>query len=173
MPLCLSIEATFMKRIKSFEKKTLSLNSLSFIGLFILLSILWSLFYVLILFTIGIKSNNVNPSVNLSKYFFKAVVFAPLIETFIFQFILIEFLKLFNLRKNLIILSSGLIFGILHYFNESLFREFAFATILGLIFAYSYILLSKKNSLNSFIGVVIIHAGYNFFVFVLKFISQM
>lgn len=99
-------------------------------------------------------------------YLVKAVFLGPLLETFIFQFIIIEFLLYLKKSKFLSVISSGLLFGFLHLFNSDPIFYFIFATIAGTFFAYVYILYKQKLNTNPFLMVFLLHSTYNFGVFI-------
>lgn len=98
------------------------------------------------------------------EMFFEAVFLAPLIETVIFQFILIElflygFSKLPNTRKYVLsVLLSGTFFGILHLYNTSYMIATA---ILGWIFGSIYIFYKINQKIKPFFAVFIIHSFDN------------
>ena len=148
----------------------LSKRKITFIIIFVLLLIICSLTYVLIIVAIGLPINDNNEKYsNLVAYFFKAILIAPLIETVFFQFIPIEFLRILKINNRINIFITAFVFGLMHYFNSFLLREFLFTFVCGFIYSYVYILYSKKfNLLNTITTVSIIHAGYNLFVFSLK-----
>lgn len=87
------------------------------------------------------------------------VLAAPLIETIIFQFIIIEILYE-KVRKEIICLISALFFASSHLYNV---LYFVFALILGFAFAYLYFIgrVNKK----AFQYVYLTHLTYNLIAF--------
>lgn len=87
-------------------------------------------------------------------------IIIPLIETFIFQYLIIEYvgnIKKFKDKKFLIAVISAVAFSLSHYYNA--FYIF-YSFILGLFLAYTYILYKNKGK-NPFIVVMILHALRN------------
>ena len=96
-------------------------------------------------------------------YFISALILAPVIETFIFQKLPIDFFwDSFSKIWPLLIISATP-FGILHYFKEYFVRDILYSFGCGVIFAYAYIVAKKREDMSAFLAVILIHAGYNFF----------
>ena len=95
---------------------------------------------------------------------FEVVFLAPLIETVLIQFLLIElFLYVFsrlknNERNSLSVLLSGLVFGILHQYNISYMIA---ASILGWFFGSIYIFYKINGKMRPFFAVLIVHSIHN------------
>ncbi|WP_394357295.1 CPBP family intramembrane glutamic endopeptidase [Dokdonia donghaensis] len=124
-----------------------------------------------IFFVCGIESQiKQNVVSDFYLYFFKIVIISPIIETFLFQFLPLEFLKRILYRKFLILAICSFIFGIFHFFNDFLIQEFIVTFILGWVFNNSYLVVQQKRQ-NAFLSVVLIHLGYNLFVFTIQFIN--
>lgn len=106
------------------------------------------------------------------NFFILFVIFlTPLIETFIFQWLIYEQLNafvFFNKRKYLVILLSGIIFGLTHNFSIH-YQLFAF--VLGCYFCFTYYYF-KTYSKKAFIAVFIIHSIRNLLVILAQFIFQ-
>lgn len=99
---------------------------------------------------------------SLSEIIFEVIILAPLIETFFIQFIIIELsLRFFSNKKYIYfysILTSALIFGILHQYNTA----YIIATfILGLWFGTIYVFYKKNKNCNPFLALFTIHLVYN------------
>lgn len=93
------------------------------------------------------------------------VILAPLIETFIFQFFIIEILLHLNkskINKIIIITTSSLLFGLSHYFNV---HYFIFGVIFGILLSSCYLLAKIRKDINPFLLTLLVHASYNGFVF--------
>ena len=96
---------------------------------------------------------------SISQEILFGIILAPIVETFIFQFLIIETLKN-KLAPLYVCFVSALIFGLTHSYN--LFY-FLFGLFGGLTFAYLYYL--GKSKIRGFLLVLITHALYNSFVF--------
>ena len=93
------------------------------------------------------------------------VIIAPLIETFIFQYLIIEFLLRFKkIKLNIIILVSALAFGSAHNYN---FFYVLVICISGFIYASYYLYLKIKEVKFPFLYISSLHALSNFLVFIL------
>lgn len=89
-----------------------------------------------------------------------AILLSPLIETFIFQWLIYEQLRVFSFFKNrvyLIVLISGAIFGIIHNFSIE-YQLFAFSLGCYLCFTYHYF---KTYSKSAFLAIFLIHSFRN------------
>lgn len=152
------------------HKFFIKLTSIKLILLFILICILSSFLYSLLLSLLDVPSipKNINNVENIYVYFIKIVIFAPLIETILFQFIPVEFIKLWKIRNIYIVIFLGLVFGVLHFFNNFLLREFFFTFYLGSLFTYIYLITTNKGRLSALLSLTLIHSGYNLFVFLIK-----
>lgn len=92
------------------------------------------------------------------------VIMAPLIETFIFQYAIIETVK----KKNSLLIAcivSAFVFAILHWYN---FYYFLFAFVSGMFLAYLYCL--GKTIIKGLLLVLSAHALYNLFVFTITYL---
>lgn len=132
---------------------------------------IFAIFNLLISFLLSVISKVINGNSfsadthkfgNLYEEFILVVLISPLIETIIFQLIIIELL--YNkFRKDLICIISAFIFGCSHLYN---FLYFVFAFIMGFAFAYLYILGKKKDSGIKY--VFLSHLIYNLIAFILN-----
>jgi hypothetical protein len=106
---------------------------------------------------------------SLADIFFLAVVFGPFIETFIFQFLIIEtamicFKKLGVPYSNITSIAiSGIVFGISHSYSTYYILA---ASISGVLFAFFYLVARNHKFMNAFLTVWIIHTTTNFVGFV-------
>ncbi|MFT6215965.1 MAG: membrane protease YdiL (CAAX protease family) [Roseivirga sp.] len=91
-----------------------------------------------------------------------AVIIIPALETFLFQFGVIEIgLQLNKSRKSKLIalLVSSLLFGLVHYTSASFF----FVQILsGAIYASLYLFAKSNCKTHAYLITFIVHAGHNF-----------
>lgn len=106
------------------------------------------------------KNKPVFYSLDLPHQLFLACVFAPLIETLISQKLMItalQWIPFFNKRALLVILISGIIFSLGHYYSVSYI-----ITILptGILLPYAYVIYEKKK-FSAYWMVAIIHALKN------------
>ena len=154
--------------MKKVETLLLKVNIFKYLLFFILLNISIMITIGIINYLFGVEAAN-RKSDNIDIiYFIKLVVIAPIIETFFFQFLPIEFGKLFTKKKAAIILITGTIFGFLHYFNDYLVRDFITTSIFGYLYAYVYFLTKRRDDIKPIVALIIIHSLYNLFVFALK-----
>lgn len=113
---------------------------------------------------------NYNDSINTLKSFVKSVVLAPLIETFIYQFIIFKVSKLLikNNKLSLIVflIISSLSFGFSHFYSPSYLLYTIFS---GFIFAFFYEIFHMKKA-NSFLLITLIHLTYNLILFLTNII---
>lgn len=80
----------------------------------------------------------------------------PFVETFIFQYLVIELIRTIKKIKDstfLTIIISAIVFSLSHYYNV-LYIFYSF--IMGVLLAYTYILYEKKNY-HPFLMVMVIH----------------
>lgn len=97
-----------------------------------------------------------------SEVVVEVILLAPLIETFLVQFIIIEIsLQLLSRKKYKYIYSilfSASVFGILHQYNVA----YVIATfVLGLWFGSLYIFYKKNKKIKPFLAVLLVHLVYN------------
>lgn len=95
--------------------------------------------------------------------FFTAVIIAPLVETIIFQFLIIEFLYMTNMGKRKIVVLSAILFASIHYYSVG-YVFFAFT--MGLILSYSYVI--QGSTAQAFLIVYVIHLLRNALTFILR-----
>lgn len=98
--------------------------------------------------------------------FLIAVIFAPIFETVLFQYAIIETIRK-RLKPLFSCIVSAFIFASMHLYN---IFYFFFAFFIGLLFGYLYYLgvTIKKG----FIIVMFTHMVYNFIILILKFFSN-
>lgn len=104
---------------------------------------------------------------NQFDHFFLPVVIAPLLETFIFQYLIQDYiLKKINNAYLLACFISSILFGLSHYYSP----EYILVTFLsGLLFSTLYLVSLKKNYI-PFITVAISHSIYNFIGFCIDYL---
>lgn len=136
----------------------------------ILFELLWSYsfsFLSNIFFGAEIFEISIPYQSGLFTIFLTTVVFAPLIETFIFQYVIIELTLNIQvdqkLKKTLAILFSSLAFASIHTYNVI---YFIFALISGLIYSIIYLFMKKNKYINPFLIIYLMHFSYNLFGFI-------
>lgn len=137
------------------------------IGIFVFFNISFS--YLISIISKIIYNNSFTKDIHkfssLKEEFFLVVLVSPLLETIIFQFIIIEILYE-KVRKELICLISGLLFASTHLYN---FLYFVFALIIGFAFAYLYF-IGKINK-KAFQYVYLTHLIYNLMAFTFNYLQ--
>ncbi|WP_407485287.1 CPBP family intramembrane glutamic endopeptidase [Elizabethkingia miricola] len=108
---------------------------------------------------------------NLTQELFLAILFAPLLETFVFQAVVYYLLKLFDsfFKKYfglVYLIISSILFALSHTY--SIYYEIG-TFFIGLVFAYSFMYF-KKESNYPILCVAIIHSLYNSFVTLMDYI---
>lgn len=110
-----------------------------------------------------------NPIDESSSYvvFFVSVLFAPFIETLIFQSLIFSVARKFNLKDSLIILLSTMLFASIHYYNLAYFLVMIFS---GFFYSYTFSQISnRENNFTAFLFVSSIHAANNLVAFLVDF----
>lgn len=99
-----------------------------------------------------------------SELFFMAVVFAPIIETLIFQLFLFRLLNQIRIKNTLaIIILMSVVFSQAHWYHW-LYVVAAF--ISGLLLNYFYVyILKNKNELIAVLLTIALHSSYNLYGF--------
>lgn len=120
--------------------------------------------FVSSVFSFILFPNHENPIIFTSKTeaFFLAVIFAPIVETAIFQKFMIE--KLLRGKKERYFLSffiSSICFGISHYYSLAYILK---AFISGMLYSTLYITIHNKKG-KPFISVCFAHSIFNFIGF--------
>lgn len=141
-------------------KKLFFNNYYSCFAFFYLVALLNGLFF----YWLSIKYNFTSDN-NLSKFgkttqLFIMFLFAPIIETLLFQTLPVEIVKSFYPKsKFLTIFICGCVFGIMHYYH---LIYFFMAFIGGLILGTFYLFTEKKGK-SAIIYTSIFHSLYNLF----------
>ncbi len=96
------------------------------------------------------------------------VLFAPLFETFLYQFLIIEVLlfirKWLHIPFFVPIAVSAIVFGLTHDYN--VYYIFS-ASLIGILYALFYLIAKYNVSMNAFISVTIVHASTNLVGFII------
>lgn len=150
----------------------MSVDKLNKLRLF-LFSFLFLLFITFLLSYIGNMIGGDETFVNdlvqdkgLITGFVSIVLIAPILETFLFQFIVIELCYLIKIRsiKYVAISLSALLFALIHFYNLIYFIA---ALVIGVGFAFCYTVFRKYGVKFAFWGIVLIHALINLVSFLL------
>jgi len=157
--------------VKAFYSKMnikyfLSINRRKFIFLSIVIPLFYTLIgsaIVFIFFKDDIDTSNRLENLGLLKKIIYGVIFAPFVETLLFQFLPIELLALITKNKEIFItIFSGILFGFAHYFNNHDYLFSIAAFLVGLIFASIYILAKKRKDISfPFLLVLSVHSIIN------------
>ena len=142
------------------------LNKPLLIALFIIVSILNSLLFSLLSYLItgnGLR-NDAMDNMDTKDQFFIAVLVAPIIETLIFQYALIESIRQ-KIKPSYACLLSAFAFALVHFYSV---YYFLFALIGGLTFAYMYYL--EKSVIKSILVVLTAHILYNLLIYAGRFL---
>ena len=151
--------------ISSFFNWTLRQSILKLITLIyltdLLISIVFSIFYS--------SSNSIGYKFsNKFEEFFLVVLIAPVIETYLFQHIIIKFLEK-KLSKNIYILMiCSLVFGLMHTYNIVYFFK---ACISGFLYSLLYLIIKQSKNKNPIMYVIICHSLYNLTGFLINIFS--
>jgi len=152
----------------------MGLNKIKFLLLmcstFLMLSILTSSVIELIITEIDISIPFLKGA-TLGRIFFYSVVIAPLIETLVFQYIILDFLPWTmpekNIYKWIAIIMSAALFGLSHYYS---LEYIIYGTVMGLFLAITYVIAKFKN-LSAFFTIWLIHTIINLLAFAEQLIS--
>lgn len=139
----------------------IGLNKPLLIALFIIISIFNSLLFSLVSYFItgnGLINQDMD-KMGPKDQFFIVVLVAPLIETLIFQYALIESIRE-KIRPLYACFLSALAFALFHLYSV---YYFLFALIGGLTFAYMYYL--EKSVIKSLLVVLTAHILYNLLIY--------
>lgn len=166
-----------MKSIKKYLSKLEKYPQYRFIFeltiIAIIIRIISGLIYqgILSLFDIKLLSQEESYS-----YLFKApplvlfifiVIVTPLVETFLFQLLLIKFIKVITKNIAVIIVIASLVFSLTH--NEGMYVG---AFFVGLILNWSFIIKSKKSMIRGFFTVTLIHTLHNLLSFIFLILTK-
>ncbi len=151
--------------IKLYLEKThlylISLNKAQLIILFVVINTLNSLLFSAVAYFItgiGLRNHSID-NMSAINQFLIAVILAPVIETVIFQYALIESIRQ-KIQPLYACFFSALAFAFVHFYSV---YYFLFALISGLIFAYLYLL--EKSVIKGSLLVLTAHILYNLLIY--------
>ncbi|MGU9538443.1 CPBP family glutamic-type intramembrane protease [Clostridium tepidum] len=156
-----------MKLLNKVDEFLKNLSVFKFIIIITLGMLLSSTILGLLVDIFNVKISNVQPTFTQEHFvieFLVAVIIAPLLETFIFQYGIIKISKKINFLKNnnlIIILISSLLFGLQHFYSLSYIVN---TTFLGIFLAYAFVVYERKK-VSPYWVVCTIHGLKNFISF--------
>jgi len=154
------LKNTYSKIIENLSNKSLSF----LVALVVSLDFLISVVFSFLLF----PNHNSGPKFDSAiEAFLLVVIFSPVIETYLFQNLILDFIirKYTNVLLNACLIASA-IFGLLHYYSP----EYMLKTFMsGFLYCSAYLVASKKMKY-PLIPVAIAYSIYNFIVFCLEYI---
>src|ERR1035437_10008264 len=97
--------------------------------------------------------------------FIAATILAPILETFIFQYLIHQVLCVkFKLKKMLFIFSSAFIFGLTH---NPYYSTMIVTSVICIVFNYIYVvLIETERKKKAYMIIAFIHSALNAFVFI-------
>lgn len=107
-------------------------------------------------------TDNASNDYSVWETFILSVIFAPILETLIFQYALIELLLKTRLRPIFVVAISALLFGVNHHYN---LVYILVMTVIGFLFALYYMMLRAQGGWNKILLVVLLHALWNLIAF--------
>ena len=137
-------------------------NVVYFIGITILLDLLSAVFLELYFH----NTANDNNFSSIFEEILLAIFFAPIIETLIFQFLIIRVTEKFTPSITIQVLVSAIIFALSHHYSVSYVMKAFFA---GLLYA-SLFCIAREQRKNAFVVVLISHMIYNSIISLLNYI---
>ena len=148
----------------------IDLSETNFVLIPIFLNITFVIVYAPLLSLINEQSDQSDQLFHPIYDFLKLVIFSPILETLLLQLIPIELLLRLKINRIVIILFSGILFGILHFTNRHLYSDTVVTTIAGIFLAFLYLIAKERENkrLNPLLSLTLIHAGYNLFVYSVK-----
>ncbi|WP_452219958.1 CPBP family glutamic-type intramembrane protease [Lacinutrix salivirga] len=110
---------------------------------------------------------------NIFIIFCMVVFIGPIIETFIFQFLVIEISIKLTKSILLVVLFSGLVFAASHFSNEKILVDKIIILVStfcsGIVWALIYIEAKKRKNLSPFLLILGIHIFENLIGFIINF----
>lgn len=103
-----------------------------------------------------------------TELFIVVVVVAPLIETFIFQFLIFYLMSLLTKNKIAILLTSALLFGLSHSYSLLYILSGCMG---GLLLGYAYLIFQVRKKY-SFWTVSVIHSLNNLYLFLIDYLLR-
>lgn len=136
--------------------------SFAFIGIILVISIIADGIDGFLPFT---DAPNSIATLSLKDKIIEGVLYAPLFETFLFQYLPILIAQSYKANRQIIIILCGLCFALVHKYG---IVYFILAFITGSIFGVAYIISQNRNE-SAFMNVSIIHAFYNLIAILMNY----
>ena|SRR5690554_5415379 len=152
----------------TIESKLVSIGRPYFIVGFLIITIVLMIILVQIPPMLGLEEDERSIKELTFGSVLGAVIVAPVLETLIFQKLPIDFFRDSYEKDGPLILISAIPFGLVHILNEFYIRDFFYTFCTGILYAYAYIVATKRKDMNAYLAVVLIHAGYNAFVLIIQ-----
>lgn len=137
------------------------MSLLSFIYDLLLLNLLHFIIIFFPKFFIYINNSFLYEPENLSYI----LIIGPLIETFYFQFFIIEILAKITSKKYIYIIISTLSFSLFH--NSNLLFSLIITLPAALLFALSYVIIRESSILHALVIVSVIHSLNNIYIIII------
>lgn len=102
------------------------------------------------------------------SFFFEALILAPILETALFQVAVITFCRVYIKNNLFCIIFPAIVFGVVHLDGS---RKVISMIFFGLLLGFFYT-ISKKKKLNAFWVTALLHATWNLFVLIVKYIDN-
>ncbi len=158
-----------MKYVKKIHRILINISRGKFILLTMIMGLCISIFTHILIQLIFQPLPHPHIEKPLRSLFFRAIIVAPIFETFIYQWLLLiyplkSFQKLTNKKILVGVFISAFLFGIVHFYS---WNYILYAFFVGLYLNYIAILsvFLRKKKINIFISVLLIHLFINSFVF--------
>ena len=127
----------------------------------------WVAYYLFDYFSPGFADIEEYHKQGVGFAFVSLVLIAPIFETLIVQFLVLELLHKLKISASVSILIAAVIFGVLHYYNI----WYILATVIsGFVFAYYYMALRPQGKWNKILLLIALHAMANIVAFLSNYI---
>lgn len=148
--------------------KTKKLPFLSFVLLFLALSFLIVAISLLIYAPDSTGADFLHKK-HPAELFLSTCIFAPLIETMVFQTLIIALARNFISKKiGIQVFISALLFSLIHFYS---IWYIVFAFLIGLIFATGYVIYQRNSEIKAFAAIACVHFLRNLISFIAEVTS--
>lgn len=122
----------------------------------------WGAYYLFDHFSPGFADIEEYHNQGIGFAFLALVIVAPIFETLLVQFLVLELLHKLKISASVSILIAAVIFGALHYYNI----WYILTTVIsGFVFAYYYMALRPQGKWNKILLLIALHAMANMVAF--------
>jgi len=101
---------------------------------------------------------------NFTEQILLLIVVAPLVETLLFQYSIIDYITTTFKSQSLAILLSAIAFGLTHYYSQGYIVATFFS---GILFAFMFLVFRAKNK-SGILCIMAAHALYNLLILLLR-----